>query len=349
MVYESFSALSLMGDVRRHLVRHPQMGAVEQIGDDGHFRYDFAGDRVVGRGEVCAVDEGLLLYAFEAESHTPWVTSISYPDVMRIRISLEGAETLSRADEPVVAIDGPVVQVVLEPAGQAPARMEFTGRQRLIILCADRSALKRFWSGREQELPGLLQAFLAGALTRTATRRLSLKADLLRCLEDVCGSEQEGVARTLFMRGKGLEILCHVLKMLEVDEGFGAAEASLNTSKAVLRAQHILKDRFASPPSLEDLAREVGVSRSSLVAGFRQIVGRSVFGYIQELRMERARELLCDTAEPIKSIARAVGYCHLSSFTFAIHRRFAMSPSDLRRSVRRSKLQIRVTTGWPIV
>jgi AraC-like DNA-binding protein len=334
LVYESFSALSLMGDVRRHQALYPEMGTVEEIGDEGHFRYDFAGDRVVGRGEVCAVGEGLLLYAFEVESHQPWVTSISYPEVMRIRVSLEGAESTSRADEPAVTIDGPVVQVVLEPAGQPPARMQFTGPQKLIMLCADRGALKRYWSGREQELPALLQAFLAGTLTRTATRRLSLKADLLRCIEDVCGSEQDGVARTLFMRAKGLEILCHVLKMLEVDEGFGAAEASLQTSKAVLRAQQILKEDFASPPSLEDLAREVGVSRSSLVAGFRQIVGQSVFGYIQELRMERARELLCDTAEPIKSIASAIGYCHLSSFTFAIHRRFAMSPSELRRSVR---------------
>jgi AraC-like DNA-binding protein len=253
---------------------------------------------------------------------------------MRIRVSLEGAESTSRLDEPAVTIDGPVVQLMLEPAGQPPARMEFSGRQKLILLCADRGALKRFWSGREQELPALLQAFLAGRLTRTAARRLSLKADLLRCLEDVCGSEQEGVARTLFMRAKGLEILCHVLKMLEVDEGFGAADASLNTSKGVLRAQQVLKQRFASPPSLEDLAREVGVSRSSLCAGFRRIVGQSIFGYIQELRMERARELLCDSAEPITEIAHAVGYCHLSSFTFAIHRRFAMSPSELRRSAR---------------
>jgi AraC-like DNA-binding protein len=334
VVYESVSALTQMGDVRRHLARYPDMAAVEQIGDDGHYRYDFAGDRVVGRGEVCAVGEGLLLYAFEVESHRPWVASVSYPDVMRIRVSLEGAESTSRVDEPDVTIDGPVVQLMLEPAGQPPARMEFSGRQKLILLCADRGTLKQFWSGREQELPGLLQAFLAGTLTQTAARRLSLKADLLRCLEDVCSCEQDGVARTLFMRAKGLEILCHVLKMLEVDEGFGAADASLNTSKAVLRAQQILKERFAAPPSLEDLAREVGISRSSLVAGFRQIVGHSVFGYIQELRMERARELLCDTAEPIKSIAHATGYCHLSSFTFAIHRRFAMSPSELRRSAR---------------
>jgi AraC-like DNA-binding protein len=136
------------------------------------------------------------------------------------------------------------------------------------------------------------------------------------------------------MRSKGFEIVCHILKMLQIDEGFGGADASLVTSRGVLRAQQILRQRFVSPPSLDDLAREVGVSRSSLCAGFRQIVGRSIGGYIQELRMEQALELLSDSSQPITEVAYSVGYCHQSSFTVAIQRRFGMSPSELRRSAR---------------
>ena len=89
--------------------------------------------------------------------------------------------------------------------------------------------------------------------------------------------------------------------------------------------------RFVRPPSLEDLAREVGLSRSSLCAGFRQILGQSAFEYIQDRRMERALALLSETQDPITEVAHAVGYSHLSSFTVAVQRRFGMSPSELRR------------------
>ena len=52
-----------------------------------------------------------------------------------------------------------------------------------------------------------------------------------------------------------------------------------------MEAQRRLSENFAEPPSLDDLARSVGLSRSSLCAGFRQILGQSVFAYIGDLRM----------------------------------------------------------------
>jgi AraC family transcriptional activator of pyochelin receptor len=100
----------------------------------------------------------------------------------------------------------------------------------------------------------------------------------------------------------------------------------------VFRAQQILKDRFVSPPSLDDLARQVGISRSGLCAGFRQILGKTVFGYIQDLRMEHALILLSETQDSMTDIAHAVGYNHLSNFTVAVQRRYGMTPSELRRN-----------------
>jgi AraC family transcriptional activator of pyochelin receptor len=314
------------------LAGHPDIAAFDQIGTECHYRFDFADSQIVGHSEICAIAEGILLQVSDAEARRPRVVSASCPDVMRIRIGLEGAEWLAREGERIVMAEGPTALVVIEPPGQPEAQMIFTGRQSMVMLAIDREALEQLWHGKEAELPNLLQAFLAGRLEHTATRRLTLKTDLLRCLDDVSRCEQDGFARTLFMRSKGLEIFCHILKMLQIDESFGGVDASLATSKGVLRAQQILKQRFVSPPSLDDLAREVGVSRSGLCSGFRQIVGLSIFGYIQELRMERALELLTETAEPITEIAYAVGYCHQSSFTVAIQRRFGMSPSDLRRS-----------------
>lgn len=330
-VFVNMRVATFLTEVGDRIAAEPYVAAFEQIGAECHYRCDFADGQILGSGELCCVSGGMLLQISDAETLWPRVVTVSSPNVMRVRISLEGSEMFSREGDPTVMTVGPTALVVLEPEGQPPAQMVFTGRQTMINLFADRDALEDLWRGREQELPGVLQAFLAGTLTQTATRRLPLKADLMRCLEDLRRCEHEGFARTLFMRSKGFEILCHIVKMLEIDESFGGADASLATSKGVLRAQQILKQRFVSPPSLDDLAKEVGVSRSGLCAGFRQIVGQSIFGYIQELRMEKARELLSETAEPITEVAYAVGYSHQSSFTIAVQRRFGMSPSELRR------------------
>jgi len=174
--------------------------------------------------------------------------------------------------------------------------------------------------------------FLQDRTEEALVRFATIKPEALRCLEDLQRCEHEGWARTLFMRSKAIELFCHLLKLLEQDEGFGAPEASQVTSRGVLRAQRILKSRYVSPPSLDDLAREVGVSRSGLCAGFRQLLGKSIFGYIQDLRMERALTLLNETQTSITEIAHAVGYSHLSNFTVAVQRRFGMSPKELRRN-----------------
>jgi AraC-like DNA-binding protein len=333
-VHESLTASGMLRDPLAYMALHPEIGAFEQIGAERHYRYDCADGQLTGHGELVAVADGFLMQVSDAETRWPRVISARCPDVMRVRIAVDGGEWSSREGERPMLTEGPTTLVVIEPPDQPPAQVVFTGRQSMILLFIDRDALQALWKGREQELPALLQSFLAGTLKQTASRRLALKSDLLRCLEDLRRCDQEGLARTLFLRSKGFEIFCHVLKMLELDEGFGGADASLVTSRGVLRAQQILRQRFVSPPSLDDLAREVGVSRSSLCAGFRQIVGQSIGSYVQELRMEQALELLSDSSQPITEVAYSVGYCHQSSFTVAVQRRYGMSPSELRRSAR---------------
>lgn len=331
-VVEAFTVAPLLREARALLPVMPDVTSFEQIGQDCHYRFDFADGRMIGHGELCAVSDGIYVQIQSGEIPGPHLIEIVCPDVMRIRIAAEGLESYAPAGQKAVLADGPSAMIVFEPADQPPARVVFDGRQSLAYVFADRTALQQLCDGREHELPSVMQAFLRGELERTAVRRLTIRPELLRCLQDMQRCDNEGWGRTLFMRSKATELFCHVLKMLEFDEGFSGPDASLSTARGVLRAQQILAERFAQPPSLDRLAREVGLSRSSLCAGFRQILEQSVFSFIQDRRMERALVLLTEGQEPISEIAHAVGYSHLSSFTVAVQRRFGMSPSELRRS-----------------
>lgn len=331
---ENLVMADLVTDTVPHLKRDPDIAAFEQIGGERHFRIDLTNTIATGHTEFCAVSDGFFVNIVDAEVRTPMIRRYVWPDVMRIRIGRDGLEGCAPQGGSPVVVEGPSAMIVVEPVGQPPCEAAFASSHKAAYVCIDRATLHSLYRGREHEIPALLKAFIAGGMSRTVVRRAPISPELLRCLDDLLQCELDSLLRTLFMRSKAVEILCHALKMLEHDEGSGVQEASTATARGVLRAQQILIERFVAPPSLEDLAREVGVSRSSLCAGFRQIQGQSIFGYIQELRMDRALHLLTETQDSVTEIAYATGFCHLSSFTVAIQRRFGMSPSELRRASR---------------
>jgi AraC-like DNA-binding protein len=275
--------------------------------------------------------DGFFIVAGDIEIQASQYALISAPGVLRIHVASDGDSEYIAPHGETLRSEGPSASVVIEPASQPAAQAVFAGYNRFVDVFIHREMLKLLYAGGEHELPPVLRAFLNGDLERTAARALPLGAALLRCLDDVHGCGIEGLRRRLFLQSKAVEILCHACEALERDELLASPEASAVTARSVLKAQRLLMENFVTPPSLESLAHEVGLSRSGLCAGFRQILGQSVFDYIQDLRMQQALALLNERTVSITQIAFAVGYNHVSSFSVAVQRRFGATPSELRR------------------
>lgn len=96
------------------------------------------------------------------------------------------------------------------------------------------------------------------------------------------------------------------------------------------QAQEILLHDLENPPSLTELAQQVGLNDYKLKSGFRQVFGTTVFGYLHQQRMQSARNLLISTDLNITEIANQVGYTSLSAFSTAFKKFFGISPSRFR-------------------
>lgn len=79
--------------------------------------------------------------------------------------------------------------------------------------------------------------------------------------------------------------------------------------------------------TVEDLAAEAAVSRSSLDGRFREVLGLSPMRYVNEWRMRVAQELLRTTEVTVAAIARRVGYDSEEAFSRAFKRAHGQSPS----------------------
>ncbi|SUC78177.1 L-rhamnose operon transcriptional activator rhaR [Providencia stuartii] len=95
-------------------------------------------------------------------------------------------------------------------------------------------------------------------------------------------------------------------------------------------AKSILMQELESPPSLDELAKRVGMNTRKLTQGFRQLFGNSIYGWLQEYRLETAYQLLSVHDANISTVAYQVGYTP-AHFSVAFRKRFGISPNQLKK------------------
>lgn len=100
---------------------------------------------------------------------------------------------------------------------------------------------------------------------------------------------------------------------------------------AIDRALETIGRRFATDLTDEDVAADLGLSTSHFRHLFRQTTRQPFHRYVQNLRLEKARELLLQTAIPVADVAQAVGFASPAHFSRAFARRYGAAPSAMRR------------------
>lgn len=114
----------------------------------------------------------------------------------------------------------------------------------------------------------------------------------------------------------------------EGQHGWLAALKDRNIGRA-LAAIHQTPDHEWS---VNELASQVGMSRSALSARFSELVGQSVMQYVTEWRMQLAREELIKTRQTLAVLAEKYGYQSEAAFSRAFKRVFGEAPGRLRSS-----------------
>ena len=92
-------------------------------------------------------------------------------------------------------------------------------------------------------------------------------------------------------------------------------------------AINILCQEFVDPPSISSLARRVGINECYLKKGFREKTGETIGGFIRNLRMKKARELLESGKDSVLDTAIFVGYSNPGHFSMAFKKMYGYSPS----------------------
>lgn len=95
-------------------------------------------------------------------------------------------------------------------------------------------------------------------------------------------------------------------------------------------ALRYIDKRYANKISAEHLSMEVGLSKDKLQAGMQSRTGKTLHKYIQQVRLEKAKELLVNTNNPLKSVADASGFVNESHFCKVFKKIHLVSPVQYR-------------------
>lgn len=109
-------------------------------------------------------------------------------------------------------------------------------------------------------------------------------------------------------------------------------ETAAPMGRVVARAERLLAERIDSPPAMGALAKELGVAYSHFRREFKTRTGLPPKHYLLRLRLEKARRLLGNTPDSIKTIADQLGFNSPFHLSAAFKKEFGIAPALWRQN-----------------
>ena len=142
------------------------------------------------------------------------------------------------------------------------------------------------------------------------------------------------MVKPLYFKAKSYELLSlyfNTPKSVDVEQCPFLVDET-NVAK-IKKAKEIIIERMAEPPTLQELAKEIGLSLNKLKEGFKQVYGEPVFSFLFDYKMEVARQLLVSGSYNVNEVGLKVGYSTSSHFISAFKKKYGVTPKKFVMSL----------------
>ena len=139
--------------------------------------------------------------------------------------------------------------------------------------------------------------------------------------------------RPIYIKGKIYELLsCYFSTSTENENESCPYIANEETASKIKHAKQLIIKKMNNPPSLPDLAKEVGLNIKKLKTDFKEFYGVPVFTFLLNYKMELAKKLLLEQKLNVNEIASNLGYSASSHFIAAFKRKYGITPKQFAKS-----------------
>ncbi|WP_160714845.1 helix-turn-helix transcriptional regulator [Chitinophaga solisilvae] len=169
-----------------------------------------------------------------------------------------------------------------------------------------------------------------GRQARISSDYTPISLAMHQCIREIMACKFAGGLKLLFLQSKAVEML--TLQAEAFDRIENSRSTVLHSSRdrdCIMQAREYLLQHMATPPSLTELAAITGTNVFKLKNGFKELFDTTVFGYLGEVKMSRAKEML-EEGMAIKEVSEILGYSSVQHFGTAFRKRFGITPGAVR-------------------
>ncbi len=152
-----------------------------------------------------------------------------------------------------------------------------------------------------------------------------------RCIRDIMDCRFSGGLKRLFLQAKCVELLTLQAEAFERGNPGKTALTTARDKDCIIYAREYLAAHITEPPTLQELAAISGTNTFKLKNGFKELFNNTVFGYLNDMRLDQARTLLQEGV-PVKDVADRTGYSSVQHFSTSFRKKFSVPPGKFTQS-----------------
>lgn len=150
--------------------------------------------------------------------------------------------------------------------------------------------------------------------------------DLADIVEEIHKKSQSGFARSMFVKAKLYEMLSRQILQFHADQATLPLHNQKSDVEKVKQAVRIIKKELNRNFSVNYLAKEVGTNVNKLQEAFKYMFGLTVNKYMQQVKLEEAKNLLMTSDHNISQIVSKIGLNNRSYFSKVFKEKYGVSP-----------------------
>lgn len=264
------------------------------------------------------------------------IKSLDEPDLVELHFSISGNGIMNNhITNKSISIKSNHHNILYTPDFDGTADFDETGKYKFFEIHFQKERFVDLTSDSSTLLKNFAENIMNNKSVELSEEHLPISFSMHSCINDIMNCQFVGGLKLLFLQSKCVELLAMQAQAFELASN--RPDRSLLKTKydkdRIYYAREYLLAHASSPPSLSELAKVAGINEFKLKQGFKATFDHTVFGYLSDYKLSKAKSLLTDTQLDIKNIADDLGYSSVPHFNKAFSKKFGHSPGKVRKGV----------------
>jgi len=306
------------------MTRHPARGLLGA-------RVNLPADEGEGYWDLTRIRDDIYVVVANFTYKDPRVELVPGDGMVQFNFKLSGDMSLAVSRTEPLRWNRPSLLVWAQPKGVDISEWTAPSAREQFIIVSIRPEFLAEHFLASAEAPHQLQDFVSSRREKIVYTQRPLTSQAFDVTTRLINNPFTGALSLVYTEALALELLCCAVKSFSGSPGAPAEEYTERELKCLHQARNIVMKQLAPPPTIAQLARAVGMAKSTLTKGFKAVFGETILDFSLSCRMRHAMALMRDQSCSVAKASEAAGYVHPTSFTTAFRRHFGMRPIEVRR------------------